>query len=211
MRRGLGVILAAVALGLPLVVGEAGAHGCVVRTRTFRYAPPAVISTVVTPAVAIKEVALAEPVAVQVPVYQAVYGGGADGLLQQLLGEVQRLRAEVASLRGYAPAAPGHAPMPPAGPGAAPEKAPPQKAFDPKGPHAALQTFGTVCASCHEANVSRAKGGGFTLVKGGALVELSEAQRFRLQREVFSGRMPKGSKLTDQQVGEIFDYVDSLP
>lgn len=73
----------------------------------------------------------------------------------------------------------------------------------------AAQILAQKCGSCHDDSVAKAKGGGFVLSQGGQLLKLDLATQAKMMKEVYSGRMPKNGKLTDEEVGSIFGYLDS--
>lgn len=119
-----------------------------------------------------------------IPVYQVGYQ---DNGTQQLLAEVRELRQQIQQLQ--------------AGPLA--QKAPTT------GQHPGLLFLKNSCVACHDAQVSKAKGGGNTFFSAGELVNLSDAQRLAITTSVYSGRMPKGGKATDEDVGAVISFFDT--
>ncbi len=65
------------------------------------------------------------------------------------------------------------------------------------------------CSKCHDASNAKNKGGGFTLTSGASLAPLNDSQTLAVVREIYSGRMPKGSKLTDADVGAVIEWIDT--
>lgn len=141
-------------------------------------------------AVVVQEVQLATIVAV--PAYQVVYQpNGAD--VQALIAEIRALRAEVQAIK------------------AAPVTSPDKKELAPS-PLKHLEIFQAKCAGCHEAAISKAKGGGFTMLQGGKLALLTDRQLRKISSRSYAGSMPpKGSpQLSDSEVGEVMRWIDSL-
>lgn len=55
------------------------------------------------------------------------------------------------------------------------------------------------CASCHADKRAEASGGGFVLFQGGNAVELTAEGKLSVIRQVTLGKMPKGSKLSEEE------------
>jgi len=72
-----------------------------------------------------------------------------------------------------------------------------------------LKLFQAKCALCHEKAVA-AKGGGFVLLDGGKIAPLNYKQALYVGTKTFLGSMPKGGPLTDEEVGAIQSWLDSL-
>lgn len=123
-----------------------------------------------------------------IPVYSVGYQ---DNGTQQLLAEVRELRQQIQQLQ----AAPGTP--------ASQKTAPP-----PANQHPGLLFLKQSCVACHDAQVSKAKGGGHAFFSAGELVNLSDAQRLAITTAVYSGRMPKGGKSTDEEVGALISFFD---
>ena len=70
--------------------------------------------------------------------------------------------------------------------------------------------FVAKCASCHDQGVAESKGGKFALTQGPSLLNLGDKQVAKVLVETYSGRMPKGGKLTDQEVGLIMAWGDAM-
>ena len=204
--------------------GVALADGCVVRRSysysypvsyaypTYSYAVPTYQSPVVEAAVATTYVP------VYVPTYTVGYGSTQDAQTMQLLVQaVQQLQQQVRALSPGAQAGALHGQA--AGqihPGvskAAEPIQPPTPA-----PQAALseaQQEGRTllvqkCAACHDTTVAQQKGKGLAFTQGGQLGKLSDALAFRMMRELYSGRMPKDQKLTDEAVAKVFAFLDTI-
>lgn len=76
-------------------------------------------------------------------------------------------------------------------------------------PAAIVSLFQSKCASCHDAAVSKTKGHSFTLLTGDKLADLTPEQVNRVVALTYSGKMPKGGKLTDQDFAVIMDWVST--
>lgn len=126
------------------------------------------------------------PVAVAVPTYSVGYH---DNGTQELIAEVRAMRQQLQSLQ----AGGGQALKAPAAAQA----------------HPGLLFLKNSCVACHDAQVSKAKGGGNTFFSAGELVNLTDAQRLAITTAVYSGRMPKGGKSTDEDVGAIINFFDA--
>lgn len=112
---------------------------------------------------------------------------------EALRQELARLRQEVAALRGQQ-----QSPQPTAPTGAA-------QAQDAAG---VVALFSNKCAACHDAKSAAGKGGNFTLMDGGRVVNLTAAQLLKVQAEVYSGQMPKkGEKLTDPELSAVVAWI----
>jgi len=57
----------------------------------------------------------------------------------------------------------------------------------------------THCASCHEASVAKAKGGNNAFISGTKLREFTPEDLGAIIKQVSSGKMPKGGKMTEQE------------
>lgn len=180
--------------------------------RTFYNRPfvkkVAVVKEVVVP------VAVFQPLVVAVPTFTAAYspspaGPPAPGYaqpaaapaagpteLQQILAALKALDARLKRLEGGA--------LPPAPQPRAPEAPKTGAAPAAKGLALAL----VKCAGCHDAKKSARDGGGFTLFADGKLSAGDKLLR-RALASIRSGDMPKGGKLTDEEVQELADfYID---
>lgn len=153
------------------------------------------------------------PLAVYIPTYSISYSppenlfgrGGQppapqtpDPTLAQLLLEVQKIRAEVEAIKsGAQPGAPAPKlePLPPLG------KITEQPAH--------MKLFSAKCASCHEKAVAEKKGANFVLMEGGDLAKLTDGQRLKVASQMYSGKMPKNSKATDEDVGIVMSWLDN--
>lgn len=139
---------------------------------------------VATPIVA----AVFAPVAVTVPTYSIGYAPAApDPNVQQLVAEIKQLRAQVQALTAVPQALKKEA----------------------IGEHPAVAVMRNKCANCHGA-AAKEKGGGFALFDGASFAKLTDKQALNLARNVYSGRMPKNGKLTDEEVGQIMDWLDTI-
>lgn len=68
-------------------------------------------------------------------------------------------------------------------------------------PHVAIMA--AKCAKCHDESTAAAQGGGLTLLKAGQVVELDAATVAQVIKDVYSGKMPKGGKCSDEEVARI--------
>lgn len=160
------------------------------------------------------------PLVVAVPQYsagysaEALFGRGqpqqpavADTTLAELLLEVRKIRSEVEQIKsGGKP--PEIVPVPPN----KIEPLPPLPVKSSKvtetRPH--VKVFLAKCASCHESAVAEKKGGGFKLLDDGGLVWLNDSQRLKIASSLYTGRMPKNDKCTDEEVHQIMVWLDSV-
>ncbi len=136
--------------------------------------------------------------------------GPAPGLspdTRAILDALRSLDARITKLEGGVvpkpPVAPPTTPLDPFNPGKQPQKAPPAKN--------ALGLITAKCAACHDAKVSAKKGGGFDLVKDGALVKLNDRGARRVIALSYAGKMPPKDSgiaaLTDEEVGAIIEFA----
>lgn len=179
---------------LGFVALESADADCVVRRR-------AVVQrqVVVQHAVHVAQAAVVAPVVAQfVPVAVPAYYAGYQPAAQVAQAEVEALRKEVAELRALLNHSPGLSPK-------RGEEKP-----KPAAEHPGLAVLKGKCASCHDAGVAKAKGNGLVLFEEeGQLSALSAEKLLAVTREVYQGRMPKGTgKLTDDEVGQIMDWID---
>jgi len=206
--------------------GVALGDGCVVR-RSYSYSYPVsyayptysyAVPTYQAPAHCEAAVATTY-VPVYVPTYTVGYGSTQDAqTMTALVQAVQQLQQQVRALspgvqagavhgQGFGQAQPGMS-----------KAAEPIQPPAPAAPQAALsevQQEGRTllvqkCAACHDTSAAQAKGKGLAFVQNGQLGKLSDALAFRMMRELYSGRMPKDAKLTDEQVGKVYAYLDTL-
>ena len=126
------------------------------------------------------------PVPVAVPAYSVGYADHAG--IQQLAQEVQLLRQQLQQMQTQAQAQPQKLPATAEHPGSV---------FLKKS-----------CVACHDASVAKAKGGGQIFFNAGNLMNLSAEQKLAIAAAVYSGRMPKGGKATDEDVGALISYFD---
>lgn len=74
-----------------------------------------------------------------------------------------------------------------------------------------LGLFRTNCASCHDKAVSQAKGGKFIITDGAKLAStITERQARRMATRTYLGSMPPNKPLSDDKVGIVMQFVDSL-
>lgn len=208
-------------LALCAIPGSADATGCHVSpsyvssysyyTPSYSYTPTyATLATTFVP--------------VFVPSYGVGYSGaasttsttsGSSADLLQLQLEIERLKGNYKDLqiqylqdkaKGVAAVAPQ-----------APYQPPPQKAQEPLpkpvGVNPALQIASARCAACHDETNAKAKGNNFLLFKGGRMDHLTPADKLLVQKEVWTGRMPKtGAKLSDQEISVLIeDLIGATP
>lgn len=147
-------------------------------------------------------VAVFAPVALAVPAYGAAYvpaaaPAPAAGVNAEVVAALKAIAARLEALEKGTTAPPmksaEDAPGTPA----------PAPAAD------VLPLFRSKCASCHEARVSGTKGGKFTLLSGAALAPLTDRQLRRIGSQTYTGAMPRGGKLTDEEVARIQEWLDS--
>ncbi len=141
--------------------------------------------------------AVVVPVIVAVPAYSTVFNPAAQTAAQphyDCAAEVRALRAEIEALKR----------------GAAPQQAQgPTKVSASPSPVAAPMLVAK-CASCHGDKVAAASGNGLVLFSAGQPTVWTERQKSRAQGAVYSSRMPKGGKLTDEEVGQIMSEIDGM-
>lgn len=144
----------------------------------------------------VQEVAIAR--FVEVPVYSASYAADHFKTEVQRLqqeNEILRLQQRVQALES----------------GIQPQRMPqadPQKQAL-QGEHPGVAVLKKSCVACHDASTAK-KGGGVVFFEGGNLMKLNDKQALSIVREIYSGRMPKGSKITDEDVGAIMGLLDSI-
>lgn len=66
------------------------------------------------------------------------------------------------------------------------------------------------CVACHDRTTAPAKGKGLVLSDGGKLLPLDPLMTGKVLKEVSSGRMPKGAKLTNDQFNELMSELVEL-
>lgn len=70
-----------------------------------------------------------------------------------------------------------------------------------------LPNFQTIlvqkCMSCHETNVAKSSGGGLAFFDGLKLLPLSADLKVAIVNQVYSGKMPKRDKCSDEEVAAI--------
>lgn len=164
-----------------------------VPTYTAAYTPPAAVA----PAAAAAPAPAATPVATAKTTAPAAAAAPASGDTKAILEAIQHLnerldRLEKRSGEGPVPAEEAKAREPPQLP-----------ARD-----AIASLFASRCASCHETRVADASGGGFVLLEGERLAKLDDRQIRRVLTQVYTGRMPKATKLSDQEVNEVVKWAD---
>lgn len=162
-------------------------NGCVVRQRADYYYPP------------VQQVYQAPYAATYfqaIPVYSFGYASTDVELQLKLLRaemELQQLRQENKALQ---------------------QKTLPEKIDTPKKQasleHPAVGIMKNKCMACHDASIAKGKGAGFVLHGVEGFVKLSDRQALNIAREVYSGRMPKNNKLTDEEVGQIMNWLDTV-
>lgn len=86
---------------------------------------------------------------------------------------------------------------------AEPLKAPPRKDDN----HPFEEIMKNSCFKCHSASAVKDPNKEFVLHDGKGFLILTDRQIREMQKRIFSGNMPKGGKLTDQQVGEAMDWL----
>lgn len=190
---------------------------------TAGYAAPVVVKEIITPVA----------VPVLIPAYGAVYTPPAPAPAAPAAPSVapQDLKAIADSLRaidqrlrsleakpGVPPAAPAAPPAPAATPAAPAAQAKPADPFNPgAAPQAAtspnaLAIVQGKCAVCHSAETAAAKGGGLSLIEGGALAKLTDRQARKVMTTVYRGTMPPKSSgipaLTDEEVSVLVSILD---
>jgi mono/diheme cytochrome c family protein len=138
-------------------------------------------------------------VPVALPAYSVAYADNTQGELQRLRAEIelQKLRNDFEMLKLQLQQ---------------PEKlqAPPKKLAVEE--HPGVGILRKNCASCHNSDKAFQKGNGFVLFDGDKLAEkFTDRDKLNIAREVFSNRMPKGTKgLADADVGLVMAWLDTL-
>lgn len=195
-------LFAAALLALPVEAQQCGTVRSVYRAPVYQasvYATPTYVAPTYNQVVVTQFLA----VPVVVPAYSIGYspaGQGQDS--QQLQLDILKLRLELEKLKS-APNVqqlqqpktqqqPQNPPMPPVQ----------------NGLSDGAKLMSVKCASCHDAGVSKTKGGGLTLTQGGQLLPMPGVVQAKVMLEVFQGRMPPNTKLTDEEVGILFAYLD---
>lgn len=136
-------------------------------------------------AVVVNQQVLAVGVPVLVPVYAVTYADPSLGFAEQIEG----LRAEIRGLK-------------------APGKAKEAPASDDEPDDTAMLILRSNCARCHDRPVSKTKGGGFVMLDGPKLADLTERQISKILSQVMSGKMPKDKTIDPEHakiIGEAFD------
>jgi mono/diheme cytochrome c family protein len=151
---------------------------CVVRRAAIAHQEVAVV----TPAV------VATFLPINVAAYSASYTPPTDPAIVKAIADLgTRLdRLEKAGT----PSPPGSAPMPKA------------DVAD-----AGALKFAVNCASCHDAAVSKAKGGGVTLFKDGAEADISCDLALLAVGAIADGTMPRGKKLPEEDGPDILSHL----
>ncbi len=221
------LMLSAVLLTVALLAVPARAGGCrtVVRTGRTAYAPAAAYQEQITVTRTLKAASY------DYGNHGSVYNEGVaedKKLIRELIDRYAETVGKYATLAERQRAGGGQqvAPAPrlqpmeaePDGPGrpqGSPEQAPPPpKAQPASGDEAAEATklFVARCASCHEAAAAVKKGGGFTLLNGGAIAPLTDKHVKDILIRMYSDdpeiAMPKGGKpLADPEVAVAFRWA----
>jgi cytochrome c551/c552 len=144
-----------------------------------------------------------------IPVFNVGYtDNGATQLLQQ---EIQLMRFQMLQMQQQLIAPGGVVPNQQSLPVQQKQQLPvPQKLGTGSQDHPAIVLMQKNCASCHAETTAKVKGGGFTMFSQAGIAAFSDRQALGIAREVFSGRMPKNSKMSDEDVGQIMDWLDSV-
>jgi hypothetical protein len=131
---------------------------------------------------------------IQVPAYGAGYNAAPDASdIKALLEEQRKTNALLRQLlQGKPPEE-----LPPPKQGAGPKK------LD-------ITAFMNACARCHDSSIAEKKGDGVVLTEKGSILPLSSDMTRAISLELSSGRMPKGSRLTDDEYADIFLILDSV-
>lgn len=174
-----------------LVLAVPADAGCQARGRTYyqqTYAVP-YIAPYAPPVYA----AVYQPVPVLIPTYAVGYSQDAQEKLN-----ISAALNRIADALGKATPAP---PRPEVDPVPQPGAAAPARGGN---------ILVAKCAACHDASVSATKGGRQTLVQDGQMAALDGKILSRVLVNVYTGKMPKGGKLTDEEVAAFVDLIDSL-
>ncbi|MEM3120691.1 MAG: cytochrome c [Nitrososphaerota archaeon] len=70
--------------------------------------------------------------------------------------------------------------------------------------------FVAKCAGCHDEAVAKSKGGDFAMTRNGSLLNLNQEQVLNVVNNCYDGTMPKGGKLTDQEVGLVMAWSKAM-
>jgi mono/diheme cytochrome c family protein len=164
------------------------------------YQPVPVVFSTYQPVVAVP-VAVPNVVAPVTPAKVGVAGqaSGATPCEQQLQALTARIAQLEAALKVPAPTRPSQK-----------EDAPPSQPQAQAPASKGLAVMVTACAGCHERQNAAEKGKGLVLLDSGALVDLSDAQLVKVYRSILSGKMPKGTKLTQEEGSSLLEYLDTL-
>ena len=115
--------------------------------------------------------------------------------------KVQQLQRELNLRPNVQPTIPGVQPV-------QPEFSPaPKKVSTTTKAHPALALLTKNCQSCHSETPKANK---FVMFAKDTLVPMTDRQLARVVSEVFSGRMPKGGSMKDDEVGVVMDWFDSV-
>lgn len=157
-------------------------------------------------AVQVDTVFAATFVPITVPAYSVGYAPPSAATmpeLKQLLDEIRGFRNDFRS----ATQPQGGPAGPPPAPAATPDKTVEAK---PGADVSHVKVFQAKCAACHDKGVADKKGGGFTLMDGGNLAALTDRDLRRIASQTYSGKMPRGGKITDEEVAAIMGWIDGL-
>lgn len=80
----------------------------------------------------------------------------------------------------------------------------------PPAPEAKAPMLQQKCASCHDISVAVMKGKSITLFTGGAPMQWTPETIGKVIREVSSGHMPRGSKLSQEEFTAVVQEVFAL-
>lgn len=66
------------------------------------------------------------------------------------------------------------------------------------------------CAVCHDKSRADDKGAGFVLTEGGKAVAISDKEFRKAMNLVLTQKMPKGGKLTEEELGDVVTWLGGL-
>lgn len=176
--------------GLLVLSSGADASNCVVRNRVVVQHQAVVVAT---PVVAVTPVVAAVYQPIAVPAYSVGYASQnlhEENERLKLEIKLQRLEIQLQSLQQNQQV---------------PQQLPLKKEVQQQPEqHPAIAIINKSCLQCHSP-ATKAKGGQLDLTG-----PLTDRQLLAVSKEVYSGRMPKNGKLTDEEVGQIMSWLDTI-
>ncbi len=143
-----------------------------------------------------------------IPVFSVGYAPDNKEEFQLLRLQLLQMQQQLLNLQQPSPPAPIPQALPQKQPAIQPM--PPAVSQRGDGDHPAIGLMKKNCAACHTDSNAKAKGGGLTLFAAAGIAPLNDRQLLSVAKEVFSGRMPKNAKLSDEDVGQVMDWLDTV-